>query len=312
MTSSLPQGQVTIERLCRLARVSRAGYYRCWQTSAPRQHDTAVRDAIQRVVLGNGRYHRGYRYITRQLRHDGLIVNHKRVLRLMREDNLLSLRRRPFVARTTDGRHPWPVVPNRARDMQLSGLDQLWVADITYIRLQEEFAYLAIILDAFSRRAIGWAMTDHLGASLAVAALTMALAARRPPWGSLVHHSDRGVQYACAEYTGVLDTHGIAASMSRVGNPYDNAKAERFIRTLKSEEIDGTRYRDHREAAAHIALFIDQVYNRQRLHSALGYQTPAAFEAEHRARTPATASLTTVGFQGMQKSTVMPDAQPTP
>ncbi len=153
-------------------------------------------------------------------------------------------------------------------------------------------------------------MADHLGASLAVAALTMALTARRPPWGSLVHHSDRGVQYACAEYTGLLDAHGIAASMSRVGNPYDNAKAERFIRTLKSEEIDGTRYRDHRDAAGHLGAFIDQVYNRQRLHSALDYQTPVAFEAEHRARSLATAPLTTVGFQGIRKSTVMPDAQP--
>jgi putative transposase len=148
----------------------------------------------------------------------------------------------------------------------------------------------------------------HLGASLAVTALAMALAARRPPWGTLVHHSDRGVQYACAEYTGLLETHGIAASMSRVGNPYDNAKAERFIRTLKSEEIDGTRYRDHGDAAGHIGAFIDQVDNRQRLHSALGYQTPVAFEAEHRAQTSATAPLAEVGFQGMRKSTVMPDA----
>jgi transposase InsO family protein len=311
MTSSVPQGHVTIERLCRLARVSRAGYYRLWQASAPRQHDTAVRDAIQRLVLANGRYRRGYRYITRQLRHDGLIVNHKRVLRLMREDNLLALRRRPFVPLTTEARHHWPVVPNLARDMQLSALDQLWVADITYIRLQQEFAYLAVVLDAFSRRVIGWAMADHLGASLAVAALTMAVAARRPPWGSLVHHSDRGVQYACAEYTGLLDAHGIAASMSRVGNPYDNAKAERFIRTLKSEEIDGTRYRDHRDAADHIGAFIDQVYNCQRLHSALDYQTPAAFEAELRARGRATASPAAVGFQGIRKSTMMPDAQST-
>jgi putative transposase len=309
MASCLPQGHVTIERLCRLARVSRAGYYRFWQASAPRQEDTAARDAIQRLVLANGRYHRGYRYITRQLRHEGLVVNHKRVLRLMREDNLLALRRRPFVPLTTDARHPWPVMPNLARDMQLSGLDQLWVADITYIRLQQEFAYLAVVLDAFSRRVIGWAMADHLGASLAVAALRMALAARRPPWGSLVHHSDRGVQYACAEYTGLLDAHGIAASMSRVGNPYDNAKAERFMRTLKSEEIDGTLYRDHRDATSHIGVFIDEIYNRQRLHSALGYRTPAAFEAAHHAQTLAAASL---GFQGMRKSTVMPDVQPVP
>jgi putative transposase len=155
-------------------------------------------------------------------------------------------------------------------------------------------------------------MADHLGASLAVAALVMALTARRPAWGGLVHHSDRGVQYACAEYTRRLDAHGIAASMSRVGNPYDNAKAERFMRTLKGEEIDGTLYRDHRDAADHIGVFIDEVYNRQRLHSALGYRTPIAFEAEHRAQLPTIASLPTVGFQGMRKSTVMPDAQPVP
>jgi transposase InsO family protein len=212
---------------------------------------------------------------------------------------------------TTDARHRWPVVPNLARDMQLSALDQLWVADITYIRLQEEFAYLAVVLDAFSRRVIGWARADHLGASLAVAALTMALAARRPPWGSLVHHSDRGVQYACAEYTGLLQAHGIAASMSRVGNPYDNAKAERFIRTLKSEEIDATRYRDHREGGG----------PHRRLHRP-GLQPPApALRARLsnarrvRGRIPRTDPRHRPsgrgGFQGMRKSTVMPDAQPT-
>jgi transposase InsO family protein len=155
-------------------------------------------------------------------------------------------------------------------------------------------------------------MADHLGASLTAAALAMALSARRPARGSLVHHSDRGVQYACAEYTGPLEAHGIAAGMSRVSNPYDNAKAERFIRTLKSEEIDGTRHRNHRDAADHIAAFIDQVYNHRRLHSALGYQAPVVFEAEHRAQTCATAPLAAVGFRGMRKSTLMPDAQPSP
>ena len=225
-----------------------------------------------------------------------MIVNHKRVLRLMRQDNLLCLRKRAYVPATTDSRHGWPVVPNLAGGMLVSGLDQLWVADITYIRLQEEFVYLAVILDAFSRRVIGWAMADHLRASLAIDALTMAIEARRPAPDSLIHHSDRGVQYACGDYTKLLKAHAIAASMSRVGNPYDNAKAERFIRTLKSEEIDGTRYRDHRDAADHIGAFIDQVYNRQRLHSALGYQTPVAFEAEQRALTPATASPAEVGF----------------
>jgi len=308
MTSSLPQGQVTIERLCRLARVSRAGYYRFWQASAPRQHDTAARHD---PAAGADQWPLSSR---RPLHHPAAAPR--------RPDRQPQARVAPDARGQPAGSAPAAVcaaddrsaavVPNLARDMQLSALDQLWVADITDIRLQEEFAYLAVIRDAFSRRAIGWAMADHLGASLAVAALAMALAARRPSWGSLVHHSDRGVQYACAEYTHLLEAHGIAASMSRVGNPYDNAKVERFIRTLKSEEIDGTLYRDHRDAAGHIGAFIDQVYNRQRLHSALGYQTPVAFEAEHRARSLVTASLTTVGFQGIRKSTVMPDAQPTP
>jgi putative transposase len=280
---TVSQGSVRIQRLCRLAGVSRAGYYRFWQKSAPREHDTTVRSAIQRLALANGR-HRGYRYISHQLRRDeGIVVNHKCVLRLMREDNLLCLRRKPFVPRTTDSRHDWTIVQNLARGLQLTAPDQLWVADITYIRLQEEFAFLAVVLDAFSRRVIGWAMADHLRASLALAALRMALDERRPPWGSLIHHSDRGVQYACTEYSQILQAHGIAASMSRVGNPYDNAKAESFMATLKAEEVDGRLYRDHHEAARCIGTFIEQIYNTQRLHSALGYRPPAEFEAWHRA-----------------------------
>jgi len=277
MTTPQPQGGLTVERLCALAGVSRAGYYRHWQVSAPRQEATGVRDAIQRLALSHPHY--GYRRIAAQLRREGLVVNRKRVLRLMRDDNLLCLRTRPFVPITTDSRHGWRVVPNLAARLEPTGRDQLWVADITYVRLLEEFAYLAIVLDAFSRRVVGWALDTHLQASLAIAALDMALAERRPARGSLIHHSDRGVQYACGDYTALLSAHDIQPSMSRVGNPYDNAKAESFMKTLKHEEVDGRAYRDVDEARQMIGTFIEQVYNHQRLHSALAYRPPAEFEA---------------------------------
>jgi transposase InsO family protein len=276
MTSPRPQGELTVERMCKLAGVNRAGYYRRWKRSVPRQEETAVRDAIQRIALSNRRY--GYRRIAAQLRRDGLAANHKRVLRLMRRDNLLCLRKRSFVPVTTDSRHSWRIVPNLASGLEVTGLDQLWVADITYIRLAEEFAYLAVVIDAFSRRVIGWALDLHLRADLASAALAMAIATRRPQPGTLIHHSDRGVQYACGDYTRLLEAHGIQPSMSRVGNPYDNAQAESFMKTLKQEEVDGRDYRDIDDARESIGTFIEQVYNRQRLHSALAYRPPAEFE----------------------------------
>ena len=277
-----PQGKVArdvlpVDRMCALAGVSRAGYYRSWRASAPRREDAEARDTVQRLALGHRHY--GHRRITALMRRDGWCINKKRVLRLMREDNLLCLRRRSFVPPTTDSDHGWRVYPNLARHLEPMALNQLWVADITYVRLEEEFAYLAIVLDAFSRRAVGWAMAMHLQASLAIEALDMALAGRDIVPGGLVHHSDRGVQYACGDYVGRLTAVGIQPSMSRIACPYDNAMAESFMKTLKQEEVDGRAYRDLTAAHRSIGTFIEHVYNRQRLHSALAYRSPVEFEA---------------------------------
>jgi len=239
-----------------------------------------LRDAIQRIALEFPSY--GWPRMTAELRRRGWAVNHKRVYRLMRQDNLLCLRRRKFVVTTNSG-HGLPVYPNLARTLTLSGLDQLWVADITYIRLDLEFVYLAVILDAFSRRVIGWALDRTLEAALTLQALRQALVRRRPMPG-LVHHSDRGVQYASRDYTQRLKDHGIQISMSRKGNPWDNAACESFIKTLKYEEVYRTEYRDLAEAQASISVFLEKVYNQKRLHSALGYLPPAEFERGLRAQ----------------------------
>jgi putative transposase len=274
------QGHLGIERMCALAGVSRAGYYRQWQASKPREAATALRDEIQRLSLAqraNG-YRHGYRVITIQLRRAGWAVNHKRVARIRREDNLLCVPRQAFRPATTDSRHGWRVWPNLARRIEPTAVNQLWVADITYIRLREEFVYLAVVLDAFSRRVVGWALAEHLRAELALAALDMALGNRPVVAGELVHHSDQGVQYACGDYIARLERMGIQPSMSRPGCPWDNAMAESFMRTLKREAVDGRAYRDRAEAEISIGAFIEAVYNRQRLHSALTYLAPEAFE----------------------------------
>jgi transposase InsO family protein len=274
-----PQGKgsaASIERMCALAGVSRASFYRDWASTAPGREETELRDVIQRAVLTCRHY--GYRRITAELRRQGWAVNHKRVLRIMREDNLLCLRRSAFRPATTDSDHAWRIWPNLARKVVPMAVNRLWVADITYVRLAEEFVYLAVILDAFSRKVIGWALEDHLQASLAIAALEMALAGRDVRRGELIHHSDRGVQYACGDYIHRLEQAGIQPSMSRAGCPYDNAMAESFMKTLKHEEVDASAYRDLAHARATIATFIEDVYNRQRLHSALNYLSPVEFE----------------------------------
>jgi transposase InsO family protein len=256
--------------------LARATHYRALSGCSDR--DTELRDQIQRIALAWPAY--GYRRITAQLRRQGLAANHKRVLRLMREDNLLCLRKRKLI-HTTDSTHALARYPKLVPELTLTSLNQLWVADITYIRLKEEFIYLAMVLDAFSRRCLGWALEHYLEAELALSALGMALAAREINPG-LVHHSDQGVQYASLDYTNLLKEHCIRISMSRRGNAYDNAKAESFIKTLKYEEVYLFEYETMMEARSRIGYFLEEVYHQKRLHSALGYVPPAEFEQQFR------------------------------
>ena len=281
MTETIHDAQVnggfeSIKAACATLCVPRSTWYRLANNPLLPDPDIELRDLIQAIATNKSVY--GYRRITAELGRSGVIANHKRVLRLMREDNLLCLRKRHFVA-TTDSAHGLPTYPNLARGMVVDGIDQLWVSDITYIRLRGEFIYLAVILDAHSRRVIGWQLSRRIDTALTVDALNMALASRLVKDG-LVHHSDQGVQYAATDYTNILRAAGITISMSRKGNPYDNAYAESFMKTLKYEEVYLSDYANLSEARQKIGHFLIQVYNRERLHSRLGYVPPVEFESK--------------------------------
>jgi len=265
---------MSVVRMCAVVGFSRASFYRFQTPAKPASEDLEIREEMQKIAVEWPSY--GSRRITHELQARGWDINRKRVQRLMRQDNLLCVAKRKFVV-TTDSAHGLQVYPNRAATMVLTDVDQLWVADITYIRLEEEFVYLAVILDAYSRRVIGWHLGEGLADSLTLTALRMALRERTVRPG-LVHHSDRGVQYASQSYTELLKQHQVQISMSRKGNPYDNAACESFMKTLKYEEVYRSEYRDLPEAHVGLAQFLEKVYNQKRLHSALGYVPPAEFE----------------------------------
>jgi transposase InsO family protein len=264
-----------------LAAVSRAGYYRFCEpgadTNEADEEESRLRDAIQREVIGSRDY--GYRRVTRALRDQGWKVNRKRVARLMRGDNLLAIRKRRFVPQTTDSGHDFEVALNVARRLTPTAINQLWAADITYVRLGRVDVFLAVVMDAFSRKVVGWNLGPKITTELALTALSNAIESRQPAPG-LIHHSDRGVQYASTAYVDMLLLHGMIPSMSRPGNPYDNAKCERFMKTLKQEEIRCFEYRDIEDLRVNLDAFIDRYYNATRLHSALGYLSPDEFEKQ--------------------------------
>jgi putative transposase len=274
--------EASVRQLCPILRVNRAWYYQRLKQGPPSAPDLALRDAIERLVLEFPGY--GYRRVTAALQRAGWIVNHKRVLRIMREESLLCQLKRGFI-RTTDSNHGLRVYPNRLASCVLRAPDEAWVGDITYVRLPTSFVYLAALLDAYSRCCVGWQLSRTIDTQLALDALEMALTRRqvKPGW---IHHSDRGVQYASHDYITRLASVGAQVSMSAKGNPYDNAKAESFFKTLKTEEVYLNQYQTFQDAEANIGIFIEDVYNAKRLHSSLGYLSPLEFEAVY-AQTPA-------------------------
>ena len=267
--------ELSVRQLCPLLGISRSGVYAARQRGVPASEAVALRDAIERIVLKFPGY--GYRRVTHELRRRGWDVNHKRVLRIMRDEALLCQLKRRFVP-TTDSRHGLGHYPNLLRERMVSAPNQAWVADITYVRLPTTFVYLAAILDAFSRRVVGWQLSHQIDTELTLAALERAIVARRPLPG-LIHHADHGVQYAATRYVERLTQIGAGISMAAIGNVYENALAESFFATLKREEVYLHDYQTFAEAEANLARFLDDVYTHKRLHSSLGYRPPSEFEA---------------------------------
>jgi putative transposase len=266
---------LSVRQLCELLGVNRRWYYQHQHPGARARAEAVIRASIEQLVLTFAGY--GYRRITRALQRAGEQVNHKRVLRIMREESWLCHRKRRFVP-TTDSEHPYPIYPNLVKDREVQAPNQVWVADLTYIRLARTFVYLACVLDAYSRKCLGWHLSRHLDAELVLTALNQAIASRAIQPG-VIHHSDRGVQYASHAYVDRLRQVGAQISMSARGNPYDNAKAERFFRTLKQEEVYLKEYQTFQEAQENIDAFLRDVYNAKRLHSSLGYRPPDEFES---------------------------------
>jgi putative transposase len=260
--------------MCSLAVVSRAGFYRDWLEQEPDEAEVTIRDAIQRLALKYRRY--GYRRITAMLKREGVAVGEGVVRRIVRTDNLLAVRKRKFVV-TTDSKHGFTVYSNMAQYVKVEAINQLWVSDITYIRLGREFVYLAVVLDLFSRKVVGWALGRSLNTTLPLEALNRAIASRNPGPG-LVHHSDRGTQYASNDYVSRLESLGMLISMSQPARPWENGHCESFMNTLKSEEISCRDYSTMEELHHNIEDFIERFYNQERLHSSLQYQTPEEFE----------------------------------
>lgn len=277
------QGQASIERMCELGKVSRASFYRDWQERQPQEAEVALRDAIQKAALARRTY--GYRRITAFVQRAGMAVGEGVVRRILRSDNLLAIRKRKFKT-TTNSEHGFTVYPNLAQYVQIKAINQLWVADITYLRLGREFVYLAVVLDVFSRRVVGWSLGRSLQTTLPLAALNQAIQDRQPGAG-LVHHSDRGTQYASNDYVKRLEEAGMVISMSRPARPWENAYCESFMSTLKREQVSCPSYAVLEDLQTQMTEFIDQFYNVQRLHSALAYCSPEEFENKQAAVPPA-------------------------